>query len=408
MSDIQHYDYLIVGAGMAAASAVEGIRKYDAEGSIGILGDEADPPATRPALSKKLWLDPSFSLQRIWMHPEEAPNTHLYLRHHVITLDRACHTVRCSNGMSFHYHRLLIATGGKPALQQLPPSERVIYFRTVADYRLLRAWTHTDSAPRIVVVGGSWLGIELAAALCQQPEDIRIKWVISQQAVGCDRFPAELSTWLEHQFTAHGVEIIAGNHVLQGDENDAEVALILEDGADISADAVVMCTGITLCDELALTSDLATDNGIVVNEYLQTTDSDIFAAGDIACYPDAQLGYRRVEHVDNAQTMGNWAGRNMASTPTPYRHTPYFYTRLFGLDLKGIGHMSTELQLICHWQTPPADNVMPCGVIIYIQDDSIIKGITLINIKDTHQGLAWANKVLGTQDVTAPAFLSCI
>lgn len=400
----QHYDYLIVGAGMAAACAARGIRERDKDGSIGIVGDDTDPPATRPALSKKLWIDPEFNLQKIWMKPDQNAGAHLHLHHHAILLDRAQHIVRCSNGACFHYGRLLIATGGKPTVQQLPPSERVLYFRTVTDYRRLRAWCHIDNLFRVIIVGGSWLGMELAAALCQQ-ETVQVQWVIAQHRPGDQRFPTELCQWLQHSFAAHGVEIITDNHVLQGEESDSGVSLILEDGSDINADAVVMCTGIAPCTELAQQSDLATDDGIIVNEYLQTTDHDVFAAGDIAYYPDALLGPQRVEHVDNAKAMGRWAGRNMAGTLAPYTYTPYFYTRLFGLDLKGIGQMSTDLQLICHWQAPPTVDQIPCGVIYYVNDDSMILGVALLNIDDADAGLAWARRVINTRDNGRPEAL---
>ncbi len=397
----QHYDYLIVGAGMAAACAAQGIRERDKSGSIGILGDDIDPPATRPALAKKLWLDPAFSLQKIWMRPDQHAGAHLHLQHHVVELDRHECTVRCSNGARFHYGQLLLATGGKPTLQRLPPSERVLYFRTVSDYRVLRAWSHTDGILHAAVVGGSWLGMELTAALCQQ-ERVRVQWVISQPQPGTDRFPPALCTWLQHAFSTHGVEILSENHVLQGDESEDDVSLILEDGSDISADVAVMCTGIAPCDELAYQSGLAVDDGITVNEYLQTSDPTVFAAGDIAFYPDSRLGRQRVEHVDNAQQMGRCAGRNMAGASEAYTHTPYFYTRLFGLDLKGIGHMSTDLQLICHWKTPPSPGNTPCGVIYYADDDSTLRGIVFINIDDSEAGLTLARQVINTRDSGRP------
>lgn len=399
--EAQHYDYLIVGAGMAAACAAQGIRECDKSGSIGIIGDEEDPPATRPALSKKLWLDPAFSLQQVWMRPDQKAGAYLHLQHHAIELNRHECIVRCANGARFHYGRLLIATGGKPALQQLLPSERVLYFRTVADYRLLRAWGLTDSMLRAVVVGGSWLGMELAAALCQQ-DGLAVQWVMPQPVPGADRFPKVLSDWLERTFIAHGVEIIPENHVLQGEESRTGVSLILEDGSDISADVVVMCTGIAPCDELAQQSGLTTDDGITVDEYLRTEDANIFAAGDIAFYPDALLGRLRVEHVDNAQTMGRRAGRNMAGAMEAYTYTPYFYTRLFDLDLKGIGHMSSDLQMICHWQMPPNKDEMPCGVVYYADDDSAIRGVALLNIENSNEGLALARRVIGTRNSSRP------
>ena len=400
----QHYDYLIVGAGMAAACAAQGIRTQDDSGSIGMLGDDADPPATRPALSKKLWLDETFSLQAIWMHPEQSTGAELHLNHRVIDIDREAHTVLCANQARFHYGKLLLATGGKPALQQLQPSERVLYFRTVADYRVLRAWSYAGEPLHVAVVGGSWLGMELAAALCQQ-DDVNVQWVLSAPTPGADRFPAELSTRLQRTFEAHGVELYAENHVLQGEEHDDGVSLILEDGSDLTADVVVMCTGIAPCDALAHQSGLAADNGINVNEYLQTADPDIFAAGDIAYYQDARLGWQRVEHVDNAQTMGHWAGRNMAGASEAYTHTPYFYTRLFDLEIKGVGQLDAELQQVCHWHRSPTQTAPPCGVVCYIGDDGHVAGVGLVNISDADNGLAWAYSVVGTRDSTVPLHL---
>lgn len=389
----QHYDFLIIGGGMTAASAVKGIRDRNADGTIGIIGDDADPPMTRPALSKQLWLDPAFSLQHVWLHPE-AHGAQLHLQHHATQLDLTLHEVRCSNGACFHYHRLLIATGGRPSWQQIDASDRVIYFRSVDDYRRLRAWTYTEASVHVAVVGGGWLGLELAAALSQQ-DDVQVQLVIPQRALGEQYFPPTLVDWLQRTFTAHDINLLPENHVLQGEETDDGVTLILEDGADLMTDVVVMCTGIKPCTSLAVQAGLEVMDGIVVNEHLQTSDTDVFAAGDVANYPDTLMGRQRVEHVDNAQKMGICAGRNMAGDRSPYAHTPYFYSQLFGLNVKGIGHMSADYRMDCHWQATPDGGALPCGIVLYRGDDDTIRGVLLINVNDADQGLTVARNAIG-------------
>ena len=390
-----HYDYLIVGGGMAAASAVRGIRERDPEGSIGILGDEADPPAVRPALSQQLWCDPSFSMQQIWMHPERL-GAQVHLQHHATQLDRTLHRISCHYGATFHYHRLLIATGVSPTWQQIAASDRVLYFRTVADYRTLRAWTHTNALVHVAVVGGGWLGLQLAAALSQQ-DTLQVQLITDHSTLGAQYLPPALAHWLQDTFTQQGVSVRAGQHVLQKNETDGGIVITLENGSDVVADTLVMCTEIAPRTLLALQSGLEVADGIVVNEYLQTADPTIFAAGDVANYPDARLGRQRIELAGNAYKMGACAGRNMAGAHDAYTHTPYFSLQLFTLALTGVGRFSADCQMLCHWQNAPTGSELPVGTVYYIAADKTICGVLLVNSSDAEHGLALARSAIGTR-----------
>lgn len=160
------FRYLIVGGGMVADAAARGIREIDADGSIGILSEDVDRPYARPALSKKLWTDPEFSWdEKVDLHTEETGAT-FALGTVVTSIDRGAKTVSTEDGQTHGYERLLLATGGKPrSLPGLSPSSRVLDYRSAADYRRLRELA--DAGAHVAVVGGSYIGTEIAAASCR-------------------------------------------------------------------------------------------------------------------------------------------------------------------------------------------------------------------------------------------------
>ncbi|WP_110666857.1 NAD(P)/FAD-dependent oxidoreductase [Salinicola halophilus] len=366
---MQRYDYLIVGAGMVAANAVAGIREHDREGSIGILGEEPNGPVTRPALSKKLWTDPEFGYDKIWMQPEaDDDNTTLHVDARVTQIDRKAKTVTLETGDSVGYGKLLLATGGAPVRLDMAESERVRYFRTVADYDYLRELAGQNL--HVVVVGGSYIGTELAAALIQN--GCRVTLVYPQAVLMSGMLPASLANRFHQTYLDHGVELLGGRKVESGSEADGKVTLDLDDGSRLEADAVVFGLGVKPCVELAENAGLEIDGGIVVDERLKTADDAIFAAGDVATYPDAILGRWHAEHVDNANQMGATVGHIMAGSDETYGHTPYFYSNVFDLAWKAVGTLDSRLDVI-----EDADG--DAGVYYYLEEGRV-KGVLLLNL----------------------------
>ncbi|MCM5704381.1 NAD(P)/FAD-dependent oxidoreductase [Larsenimonas salina] len=367
------YDYLIVGAGMTAANAAKAIRKNRPSASIAILGEEQHPPVTRPALSKKLWTDPEFTEDDIWMITDD-DRVEVHTETRITRLDRAARTVATEDGAEFGYSKLLLATGGAPkTLPDLPASDRVLYFRTYADYQRLR--DAATPGARMLVAGGSYIGCELAAALVQQGCEVTL--ITPDGVLGEPLFPDAFARHFQDTFTEHGVSVITRRQVTGGSVGEQGVCVTLDDGSTLEGDMLAAGIGITPETALAEQAGLSVDDGIVVDQWLTTDDSNIFAAGDVARYPDVRLGAQRVEHVDNANQMGTQAGHNMAGVASAYTHTPYFYSNVFDLGFKAVGTAdASNLDTVSDWQTPNRK-----GAIFYLDGDTL-KGVMLIDLDD--------------------------
>ncbi len=382
-----HFDYLIVGGGMVADTAARGIREVDADGSIAIISDDVDEPYTRPALSKKLWTDDEFTWEKVPLGTADDTGAEIRLRTRATALRPEAHEVDTDAGDTIEYGRLLVATGGHPV--PLPVDDdsdgsRALTFRTADDYRHLRALA--DEVDRIAVVGGGYIGSELAAALVQNGVDTVL---IHTGAVLNDAvFPAGLAERFEKLFRDAGVEIVGGSRVTGGTVDATGARLALENGDEVRADAVVSGLGIRVASDLAEEAGLTVDDGIIVDAQLRTSVDDVFAAGDVASYPDRILGRRRVEHVDNANEMGKAAGRNLAGAREPYTHTPYYYSAVFGVRYEAVGTLDASLDTVEDWHD--TDH----GVVYYLDDDRVV-GVLLWNVEDARDA---ARKVLAEAD----------
>lgn len=320
MSQLQDsYDYVIVGGGVAAASAVSGIRSGDEGGSIAVIGSEPAKPVYRPALSKDLWLKDDATLEGNSLAGDLEDDDHVDLVTDttVTAIDPDAHAVRLADGSSVGYGKLLLATGAEPRVLALDPGPRVVYYRTAADYERLRAIAGKGS--HVAVVGGGYIGSEIASALVQN--DVAVTLVLDQEDVQEQMFPRALAASLTKAFADRGVTIVHGS-VERGEDTGDGVRIRLDDGTDIAADAAVIGVGVLPRTSLAEDAGLEVDNGIVVDDHLRTSAADVYAAGDVASYPDALLGRRRVEHVDHAEKSGEHAGKVMAGADAAYNYTP--------------------------------------------------------------------------------------
>ena len=361
MSDIkQSYDYVIVGGGVAATSAVSGIRSQDSSGTIAVLGSEPDKPVYRPALSKDLWLkdDATLEGQSLAGDLDDDEAVDLVIDTTVTEIDPDAHVVRLADGSSVGYGKLLLATGAEPRLLPIDPGPRVVYYRTSADYERLRAIVDSDS--HVVVVGGGYIGSEIASALVQN--DVAVTLVLDLDDVQEQMFPRALASSLTQAFADRGVTVVHGS---------------VDSGED-TGDAVVIGVGVLPRTQLAEAAGLDADNGITVDEHLRTSNADVYAAGDVASYPDVLLGRRRVEHVDHAEKSGELAGKVMAGSDDTYDHTPFFWSDILDAGYEAIGETSSKLEMVEDWK----DGKVGTGVVYYLTSGRV-RGVLLWNVWDS-------------------------
>ena len=369
------YDYLIVGGGMVADTAANGIRERDESGTIGIVGEEPTAPFPRPALSKKLWTDPDFDKESAALGTEDATGATMHLSTRATSIDRDAKVVTADGGDTFGYGTLLLATGGHPRqLDGLAPSDRVLYFRTLTDYDRLRELS--AGQPHVVVVGGGYIGSEVAAGLVQN--DVRVTVLHPEQRLLSHMLPDAIAADVETAFADAGVTLRPRITVEGGETQGSGVTLRLDNGTTVEADAAVVGLGIEPAGELAADAGLETseDGGIVVDEHLRTSDPHVLAAGDVAHYVDKILGARRVEHVDNANEMGAAAGRIMAGSEETYDHTPYFYSDLFDYGYEAVGTLDASLE------TRSVDKGDGNAVVYYLDGDEVV-GVLLWGVWDS-------------------------
>lgn len=364
---MKHYKYLIIGGGLAGDGATQGICELDTEGSIGLISMELDPPYMRPDLSKKLWK--GRPVEKIWRKTAERAELHLSRK--ATQLDPDKKVVRDDQGDEYTYEKLLIATGGMP--NHLPfGNGNIIYFRNFQHYKHLRALT--EQGDHFVVIGGSFIGSELAAALTIVGK--KVTMVFPGDAISGSIFPSDLANFLNDYYREKGVEVVTGESVASVQKEGDRLAVRTGSGRAFEADGVVAGIGIHPNLDLAKEAGLKIDDGIIVNERLETSIPDIYAAGDAANFFHSALGKRtRVEHENNAVEMGKLAGRNMAGASDPYTHIPMFYSDLFDLGYEAVGEMSSKMETIADWQEEPFKK----GVVYYM-DDGSVRGVLLWNV----------------------------
>lgn len=330
---------IIIGAGQAAAQAVMSLRAEGHEGPIRMIGDEQEPPYQRPPLSKK-FLAGEIGFDRVELKPASfyADNhCDLVLGCHVTAIERGSKTVRTSDGRAFIYDKLLIATGSRVREINVPgfDLEGVHYLRTVGDVKELQA--HFREGARLVVVGGGYIGLEVAAVAKKHGLDVTV--LETADRVMARVVDPIVSRFYERIHKEEGVKIRVGVTVAGFEGEGGRLTRVVSgEGESFPCDFAVVGIGILPNVELAAEAELAVENGITVDEFGRTSDPDIFAAGDCTNHPNGIYGRRlRLESVHNAIEQAKTAAAAIAGKQKPYNQVPWFWSDQYDLKLQIAG-----------------------------------------------------------------------
>jgi NADPH-dependent 2,4-dienoyl-CoA reductase/sulfur reductase-like enzyme/nitrite reductase/ring-hydroxylating ferredoxin subunit len=329
---------VIVGAGAAGNAAAEMLRREGYDGPVTMITADESLPYDRPNLSKDYLAG---TAQEEWIplrsadfYPEQKIDT--LMKTSVTAIDPRTKQVMLSDGRSLAYEVLLLTTGAEPVRLQIAGGDlpHVYYLRTLADSR--RIIERAKQAKRAVVIGASFIGLEVAASLRERKLEVAVVGKGSlplEKVLGC-----ELGKLIRETHEQHGVEFYLGRTPAVIQERHVQ----LDDGTILDCDLMVVGIGVRPNTSLAETAGIATDNGVLVNEFLETNVPGIFAAGDIARWPDPRAGRIRVEHWVVAERQGQTAARNILGAREQFVTPPFFWSNHFDLAIRYVGHGSGD------------------------------------------------------------------
>jgi NADPH-dependent 2,4-dienoyl-CoA reductase/sulfur reductase-like enzyme/nitrite reductase/ring-hydroxylating ferredoxin subunit len=326
---------VIVGGGAAGHAAAEMLRREGYAGPVTVLSEDASEPYDRPNLSKD-YLAGNAPEEWIPLRPPEfykEQRIALRLSTRVAAIDARGHTVTLESGEQLPYGALLLATGSTPVHLEVPGAERphVHVLRSLAHSRAIIA--QATKARRAVVVGSSFIGLEVAASLRTRNVEVE---VVTRDAKPLERvMGTQVGEFLQALHESKGVRFHFGRSVRKIDEREIE----LDDGTRIAADLVVAGIGVRPNLELAKSAGLEVDRGVRVNEFLETSAPGVWAAGDVARFHDARSGApARIEHWVVAQRQGQIAAKNMLGAKLPFRFVPFFWSNHYDVVINYLGH----------------------------------------------------------------------
>jgi 3-phenylpropionate/trans-cinnamate dioxygenase ferredoxin reductase component len=330
--------HIIVGAGLAGAKAAETLREEGFDGRVVLIGGEQERPYERPPLSKE-YLRGEVGRDKVYVHDESFYATHdieLRLGRTAVRLDIAGGELELDDGERLRYSRLLLATGAEPRRIAVPGAglDGILYLRSVQDSDALRQ--RLDHGGSVVVVGAGWIGAEVAASARQRGLDVA---VLDPLAVPLERaLGTEVGAVYRDLHTDHGVRMLMGTGVEAFEGRTRVERVRTSDGRTLDCDFVVVGIGVEPRTRLASEAGLEVDDGIVVDQHLQTSVPGVFAAGDVANAGHPLYGERlRVEHWANALNQGPAAARNMLGGQMPYERLPYFFSDQYDVGMEYTG-----------------------------------------------------------------------
>ncbi|MDQ1680030.1 MAG: 3-phenylpropionate/trans-cinnamate dioxygenase ferredoxin reductase component [Frankiaceae bacterium] len=393
--------FVVAGAGLAGAKAVEQLRTDGFDGRIVLLGEEPHAPYERPDLSKGFLLGKT-ERQKLFVHGDDFYATHdvdLRTDVAVTAIDRAARTVTIDGTDTIPYDALLLATGAAPRPLSIPGAELdgVRYLRTLDDAEALRR--AIDTATAVAIIGGGWIGMEVAAAARSLGRNVTVVFPESE--------PLERVLGIEAGATyaelhrAHGVRLLPRAEVESFEGTGSVEAVRLGDGGRIEADLVVVGIGVLPRTSLATNAGLAVSDGIEVDEYLRTSDPAVYAAGDIAGAWHPVLRTRlRVEHWANALHQGPAAARSMLGLTEPFDRLPYFYSDQFERGMEYVGHAPSYDRVV--FRGDPGSGEF---CVYWLLDGCIAAAmnVNVWDVVDVHKRLIAAGAAVDTTRLADPA-----
>ncbi len=337
---MEYVPYVIVGGGLASVAAADAIRRRDKTGRIVIIGAEPHPPYDRVPLSKGYLLGET-ERDQVFLRPArfyERNKVELRLGQAVTALDLSARQVTLADGEQLGYEKLLLATGGRPRRLPLPGAdlEGIYYLRNLEDADAIRS--ALPGARRAVVIGGGFIGCEVATGLAHLGLDTTVVELTS--GVLSLVLDAETSGFMESFLRQQGITVLTNTGATHFVGEQGRVrAVVTNTGTELAADLVTVGVGIAPNTELAAAAGLTVENGVVVNEYLEAAPG-VYAAGDMARYYSPFFGrHVRVEHYDVALQHGRVAAANMTGERRMYEALPYFFSHMGGLHIDVVGDM---------------------------------------------------------------------
>ena len=369
--------HIIVGASLAGAKAAETLRAEGFDGRVVLVGAEDERPYERPPLSKD-YLRGEVGREKVYVHDESFYSEHdieLRLGTTAVDLNASSKELTLGNGDRLSYDRLLLATGSEPRRLAIPGAELdgVLYLRSVHDSDALRE--RLDRGGAVVVVGAGWIGAEVAASARQRGLEVTI---IEPASVPLERvMGAEVGAIYRDIHTDHGVEMLMGTGVEAFEGETAVERVRTSDGRLIECDFVVVGVGVEPRIQLAERAGLEVDNGILVDEHLETSMPGVFAAGDVANARHPFYGERiRVEHWANALHQGPAAARGMLGQADPFDRLPYFFSDQYEVGMEYLG-FAREWDRVVFRGDPSSREF----IAFWISDERVVAGMN-VNVWD--------------------------
>jgi len=331
---VQTFKYMILGGGMVAGyAAKEMIERGLRPGQLAIVSADDTVPYERPPLSKG-FLAGKDTEESIRINPEEFYGQHeieLKLSCEVAGIDCTRKLLHLRSGEDLGFEKLVVATGARVRTLDLSGNDLagVRYLRSLEDSKNLR--THAASAKRALVIGAGFIGMEVASVLAQK--GVSTTMLLREDRIWKQFFTPAMSRFFESYYRARGVEFLKQAKLAELHGQGAVSSAKLESGETLECDLVVAGVGVLPVTEPLANSGIQMDNGVLVNEYLETNRPNIYAAGDVANYQDTLYGKRRrVEHWDNAVSQGQHCARTLLGERAPFVHVPYFFSDVFDLS----------------------------------------------------------------------------
>lgn len=334
--------FVILGGGMVAGYAAKQLVELGLKpGELAIISVDTSVPYERPPLSKG-FLAGKDSEEAIRINSES------FYREHGIEMKLACevssvdaHGKRLvlKSGGEIGFEKLIVATGARPRTLNIPGADlgNVYYLRSLDDSKSIRR--SAESVKRAVVVGGGFIGMEVAAVLAQK--SIEVTMVLNEERIWRRFFSPQMSAFFESYYAERGVRFVKSAKITEVRGTGTVSSIALSDGKSIPCEMVIAGIGVTPATEMLANSGLDVQDGVMVNEYLKTSHADIYAAGDVANYKDVIFEKsRRVEHWDNAVSQGQYCARALMGDRSPFRHVPYFFSDVFDLSYEYWGDAS--------------------------------------------------------------------